>query len=128
MHSNSTRWIRLVLAGAWLIATALGSATMAHAASGYHLVRKVMLGGEGGWDYLTLDPSSRRLFISRGTHVMVVDADSGKLDRRRRRKIPDRDRRSCWDPSRCSSTGSDAGATKPHGTGLESGPERWNER
>lgn len=79
MHSNWTRRIRLVLAGACLILTALRSATMAQAPSRYHLVRKVILGGEGGWDYLTLDPSSRRLFISRGTHVMVVDADSGKI-------------------------------------------------
>ena len=47
--------------------------------SGYHLIKKVKLGGEGGWDYLTVDSASRRLFISRGTHVMVVDADSGKM-------------------------------------------------
>ncbi len=33
--------------------------------------QKVTLGGEGGWDYLTLDPDPRRLYISRGTHVMV---------------------------------------------------------
>lgn len=46
--------------------------------SGYHLIKKVKLGGEGGWDYLTVDPASRRLFITRGTHVMVVDADEGK--------------------------------------------------
>src|SRR5207237_2227640 len=36
------------------------------------------LGGDGGWDYLTFDGSSRRLFISRATHVMVIDADSGR--------------------------------------------------
>ena len=47
--------------------------------SGYHLIKKVKLGGEGGWDYLTVDPASQRLFISRGTHVMVVDADEGKV-------------------------------------------------
>jgi YVTN family beta-propeller protein len=47
--------------------------------SSYHLIKKVKLGGEGGWDYLTVDPASRRLFISRGTHVMIVDADEGKV-------------------------------------------------
>ena len=47
--------------------------------SGYHLIKKVKLGGEGGWDYLSVDASSRRLFISRGTHVMVVDADQGTV-------------------------------------------------
>jgi DNA-binding beta-propeller fold protein YncE len=46
--------------------------------SGYHLLNTYNLGGEGGWDYLTLDSSARRLYISRATHVMVIDADSGK--------------------------------------------------
>jgi len=46
--------------------------------AGYKVIKKYKLGGDGGWDYLTLDPDSRRLFISRGTHVMVIDGDSGK--------------------------------------------------
>lgn len=44
--------------------------------SGYHLLKKVRLGGEGGWDYMKLDSDARRLYISRSTHVIVVDADS----------------------------------------------------
>ena len=47
--------------------------------SGYHLIQTYKLGGEGGWDYLTLDSSARRLYISRATHVVVMDADSGKV-------------------------------------------------
>jgi YVTN family beta-propeller protein len=47
--------------------------------SGYHQVAKWDVGGDGGWDYLTFDPNGNRLFISRGTHVMVVDASSGKV-------------------------------------------------
>lgn len=46
---------------------------------GLHVINRYKLGGEGGWDYLTLNPVSRQLFISRGTHVMVMDADSGKI-------------------------------------------------
>ena len=46
--------------------------------SGYHLVKTVKLGGAGGWDYLTLDPAAHRLFISRGTHFIVVDLEQGK--------------------------------------------------
>jgi DNA-binding beta-propeller fold protein YncE len=46
--------------------------------SGYHLINTYKLGGEGGWDYLTLDSSARQLYISRAMHVMVIDADSGK--------------------------------------------------
>lgn len=46
---------------------------------GYHVVKQVKLGGEGGWDYLTIDARTRRLYISRSTHVMVVNADSGAV-------------------------------------------------
>jgi DNA-binding beta-propeller fold protein YncE len=45
---------------------------------GYHVVTTYKVGGDGGWDYLTADSDARRVYISRGTHVMVVDADSGK--------------------------------------------------
>src|SRR5580698_2377803 len=50
----------------------------ATAAPGYHLIHTYQLGGDGGWDYLSIDSSARRLYISRATHVMVIDADSGK--------------------------------------------------
>ncbi|HXR16874.1 MAG TPA: YncE family protein [Terriglobales bacterium] len=45
---------------------------------GFHVIKSYKLGGDGGWDYLKLDSSSRRLYISRATHVIVIDADSGK--------------------------------------------------
>jgi DNA-binding beta-propeller fold protein YncE len=54
------------------------SATLALAATSYHVIQTYKLGGDGGWDYLTIDANARHLFISRGTHVMVVDTDSGK--------------------------------------------------
>jgi YVTN family beta-propeller protein len=47
--------------------------------SGYRLVKTVKLGGIGGWDYLTVDPATHRVFISRGTHVIVVDPAAGKV-------------------------------------------------
>jgi len=46
---------------------------------GYHLLKKFVLGGEGGWDLLAFDSAANRLYISRGTHVMVVDPDSGAI-------------------------------------------------
>ncbi|HVH88591.1 MAG TPA: YncE family protein [Terriglobales bacterium] len=49
-------------------------------AAGYHLIHEYKLGGDTGWDYLTMDASSRRLYISRGTHVQVLNIDSGKLE------------------------------------------------
>lgn len=54
-------------------------AAAAPQASGYHPAKKITLGGDGGWDYLTFDPHGHRVFISRGTHTMVVDAEGKKL-------------------------------------------------
>lgn len=45
----------------------------------YHVVRKFPVGGEGRWDYLTVDPDAQRIYLSRSTHVMVVDETSGKV-------------------------------------------------
>ncbi|HET7457089.1 MAG TPA: hypothetical protein VFJ74_05480, partial [Gemmatimonadaceae bacterium] len=43
--------------------------------STYHVTRRVVTGGEGGWDYLTVDTAAHRLYLSRGTHVQVLDTD-----------------------------------------------------
>lgn len=45
----------------------------------YKVARDIKLGGEGVWDYLTLDSSAHRLYIARSTRVLVVDVESGKL-------------------------------------------------
>jgi len=50
----------------------------APATSGYHLAKEITLGGEGGWDYLTVDPAARRLYVSHSAKVNVIDIDSGK--------------------------------------------------
>jgi DNA-binding beta-propeller fold protein YncE len=42
-------------------------------------VQKFDIGGEGGTDYITAEPGTRRVFVSRGTHVMVVDGATGKV-------------------------------------------------
>ncbi|OLE54468.1 MAG: YVTN family beta-propeller domain-containing protein [Acidobacteria bacterium 13_1_20CM_3_53_8] len=49
-----------------------------NSSSGYHVITKHTLGGEGGWDYLTVDAQAHRVYISRSTHVMVVNEDSGQ--------------------------------------------------
>jgi len=45
-------------------------------ASGYHVVKTVPIGGDGGWDYATTDSVGRRIYVSHGTHVVVLDADT----------------------------------------------------
>jgi DNA-binding beta-propeller fold protein YncE len=49
------------------------------AQSNWHVVKTLHVGGEGGWDYLTVDPQTHRLFVPRTTHTIVLDADSGKV-------------------------------------------------
>lgn len=46
--------------------------------SNWQLIRKTVVGGEGGWDYLTVDNDGRRLFVSHGNQVEVLDIDSHK--------------------------------------------------
>jgi DNA-binding beta-propeller fold protein YncE len=69
----------------WLVGMTLGCSAMLlptlvlGAGAGYHVVQTYKLGGEGGWDYLSVDSDLHRLYISRATHVVVMDIDSGKV-------------------------------------------------
>ena len=47
--------------------------------TGYKVIERYTIGGTGGWDYINIDSSARRLYVSHGTQVEVVDADSGKI-------------------------------------------------
>src|SRR6266516_4475204 len=65
----------------FLLQSFAGSHARTHAAApaGYHVIDKVKLGGDGGWDCLIVDSKARRIYISRSTHVMVVDMDTEKV-------------------------------------------------
>lgn len=52
------------------------SAAPSPGASGYKVIKTVPVGGEGGWDYVYVDSRARRVYISRGTHTVVMDADT----------------------------------------------------
>jgi hypothetical protein len=55
------------------------SSTPAPGDSGpYHVSQTFHVGGEGGWDYLTVDPEHKLLYVPRSTHTMVLDANTGK--------------------------------------------------
>jgi DNA-binding beta-propeller fold protein YncE len=56
----------------------VAAGALAAAGPGYKVVKTYQVGGDGGWDYLTADAAARRLYISRATHVIVLDLDSGK--------------------------------------------------
>jgi DNA-binding beta-propeller fold protein YncE len=63
----------------------LGAASLAMAAtSSYHLLKKYSFGAAEGstreyFDYVTVDSSARRVYLSHGTEIKVIDADSGAL-------------------------------------------------
>jgi YVTN family beta-propeller protein len=64
-----------VLVSAMALPEAAGAA---ESGKHYHLLNKIAVGGEGGWDYLTIDPAARRLYVTHATKVVVIDADSGQ--------------------------------------------------
>ncbi len=68
--------VRAIVAGILLLLVV--GATPA-ADPGYKVAKKFPIGGEGGWDYLTMDSAARRLYVTRRDHVIVVDADEGKV-------------------------------------------------
>jgi DNA-binding beta-propeller fold protein YncE len=52
------------------------SASLA-APAGYHLLKKHVLGGEGGWDYMALDGRTRLLYVTHGSAVEILNVDTG---------------------------------------------------
>jgi YVTN family beta-propeller protein len=71
----------------WLIlcACVVGTIGASFAAAGYRLLRTIPVGGTGGWDYLTVDETGQRLFVSHETQVEVIDLASNSVTG----KIPD---------------------------------------
>ena len=56
------------------------AAIVLHAADpNYHVVKEIQIGGEGGWDYLIVDPDAHRLYVSHATKVVVADIETGKI-------------------------------------------------
>jgi DNA-binding beta-propeller fold protein YncE len=49
------------------------------AAGGYQITKKIPIPGQGSWDYLAVDEAGRRLYVSHGTQVEVLDLDSGAI-------------------------------------------------
>jgi len=65
---------RVMIAGAMLTGAAL------HAQDGpYRLVKEIAVGGEGGWDYLSVDPAAHRLYVSHATRVVAIDTRTDKV-------------------------------------------------
>jgi DNA-binding beta-propeller fold protein YncE len=57
----------------------LTAAIAVGASSGFHVTDRIKAGGEGGWDYLTVDSAAHRLYVSHSTHVVVIDTEANKV-------------------------------------------------
>lgn len=71
-------WRAAVITISLVLSTAMLAAIHVHAAgaSGYHLVKTIPVSGNEGWDYIAVDSDARRVYVSHGTHVVVLDADT----------------------------------------------------
>ncbi len=65
----------------WLVFLSLAPMVIAEGESqgGYKLLKKIHLGGDGGWDCMKVDTNERRLFVTHDTKVQVIDVDKMKL-------------------------------------------------
>ncbi|AMR27339.1 hypothetical protein A0257_09695 [Hymenobacter psoromatis] len=71
--------LTLVVAASLALASGAALAQTAPAAAPYHLLHTITIGGEGGWDYLSVDPAGERLYLSHSTQVEVVDLKTRKV-------------------------------------------------
>src|SRR5437588_174922 len=62
-----------------MLAVVLFGGLLFQSGTGYKVVDRYPIGGTGGWDYINIDSSARRLYVSHSTQVEVVDADTGNV-------------------------------------------------
>src|SRR5438132_456322 len=62
-----------------MLAVVLFGGLLVQSGTGYKVVGRYPIGGVGGFDYISIDNSARRLYVSHGTQVEVLDADNGKI-------------------------------------------------
>ncbi len=70
---------KLALLVLGLVSVVVSMPRLMAAATGYHILNEIKIGGDGGWDYLTVDSAARRLYVSHATHVVVVDIDKNTV-------------------------------------------------
>jgi DNA-binding beta-propeller fold protein YncE len=67
-------WVCILTSCVLVLAPAPG-----YAQTNYKVLRHVTVGGDGAWDYLKVDPDMKRIYLSRGTHMMIVDETTLKV-------------------------------------------------
>jgi DNA-binding beta-propeller fold protein YncE len=75
-------WSRLLLCLLLLtaVATVTGNLGVAQSSGGkYRVTKSIAVGGDEGWDYVAVDSAARRVYVSHGSHVVVLDADTDSV-------------------------------------------------
>ena len=75
MKRHARQLIRLVALGILGIVFVPGC----RADGPYHFLKEIAVGGEGGWDYLSIDEAARRLYVSHATKLVVIDLDKEEV-------------------------------------------------
>lgn len=79
-------FVVLITLGSFSVAMILCAGMLSRAASptpgssGYHLIKSIPVPGDEGWDYLNVDADARRVYISHGSHVVVLNADTYAIE------------------------------------------------
>ncbi len=68
------------LSAALLCAAVFSLAAAKPGASGYHVIKTVSVPGDEGWDYVYVDSDARRVYISHGSHTVVMNADTYAIE------------------------------------------------
>ena len=76
MRSKSWLFASVLFVGLSLIA---GARARGAEENPYHFLKQIDIGGEGGWDYLSVDSAARRLYVSHSTKVVVIDLDKNSV-------------------------------------------------
>jgi len=70
-----TKILLLFLGVAISLAAVAARARTGPADGPYQFLREIQIGGEGGWDYLSIDEQARRLYVTHASKVVVIDLD-----------------------------------------------------
>ena len=57
----------------------LGTSMLYAADPNYQIIKEIQIGGEGGWDYLIVDSSAHRVYVSHATKIVVADTETGQI-------------------------------------------------
>jgi len=79
MSQKPSDFFRRMCGAALVMGLGLVFSAAASSNNGYTITKKIPIPGQGSWDYLTVDESARRLYVTHGTQVEVLDVDSGAV-------------------------------------------------